>query len=307
MEVVATPTAVAEEATPAAETTETPAAETTPEATGAATNIYTVVDGDSWALIAYKTQTPIAEIRAANNMERPTRLFAGMELVIPDWDGVALVVGEPVTPTAEGGAVTAVTAASGPNLLPNASFEDDWYFYQGVSEWQIPVNWLLAVNEGPNTLTPEEGDMFIRPEVRVVPRSDLPADEHNLFVFDGNKTIKSFKNGLPIQFAVFTDIRLPAGSYRFTIRFFPDIVSVYNGGTKVWATDPLSAETRIIYNNGGTGWIPVTPGQRGTLTYDFTLTQPATVRLGGDFRNRYINTNNGWFLDNWSLVRLDTP
>jgi hypothetical protein len=40
------------------------------------------------------------------------------------------------------------------------------------------------------------------------------------------------------------------------------------------------------------------------LTYDFTVDEARTVRVGGAFRNRYIMANNGWFLDNWSLTPL---
>jgi LysM repeat protein len=302
VEVVVTPTA--EQATPTGETAATSAAETTPESTGAATNIYTVVDGDSWALIAYKTQTPVAEIRAANNMTKPTRLFAGMELTIPGWDGVALEVGEPETPEAEVASLAGVTV--GANLLPNASFEGDWYFYNGVQEWQISEGWKLAIDEGPNPFT-DADDRFIRPEVRVVSKANLPPQEHAQFVFDGEKTIKIFKGGAPVHFAVFTDLPLPAGSYRFTINFFADTVAEYNQGGKVWATHPQAAEVRFILNNGGSDWLYAAPGQKNTLTYDFTLTQPATVRLGADFRNRFINNNNGWFLDNWILQQIDTP
>lgn len=318
VEVVATPTpesGAAETAVPPTDTQPT----ATPEAAQsnvqtAVSSIYTVQSGDNMSLIAAQTGVAIAEIMAANNLTNASILTVGQQLTIPGWDGQIVnnvVSANPVSvaPTAPPAPAPppAEAVPTGPNLLLNASFEEDWYFFNGVSEWQVPIHWSLAVDEGPNTLTPEEGDVFIRPEVRVVPKSDLPAQEHNMFVLDGNKTIKSFKGGLPIHFAIFTDIPLPAGSYRFTIRFFPDVVSAYQNNQKVWATDPLAAEARIIHNGGGTGWISVTPGQRGSLTYDFTLEEPATVRLGGDFRNRNINENNGWFLDDWSLQQLGTP
>ncbi|MCL4266251.1 MAG: LysM peptidoglycan-binding domain-containing protein [Anaerolineae bacterium] len=323
VEVVATPTpesVAAEMATPATETEATATSEAAPSEAGqsneqtAVSSIYTVQSGDNMSLIAAQTGVSIGDIMAANNLTNASILTVGQQLTIPGWDGqiVNNVVSTnpgsvappaPTTPAQP----PAEAAPTGSNLLANASFEEDWYFFNGVSEWQVPIHWSLAVDEGPNTLTPEEGDVFIRPEVRVVPKSDLPPQEHSMFVLDGNKTIKSFKGGLPIHFAIFTDIPLPAGSYRFTIRFFPDVVSSYQNNQKVWATDPLAAEARIIHNGGGTGWISVTPGQRGSLTYDFTLEEPATVRLGGDFRNRNINENNGWFLDDWSLQQLGSP
>ncbi|HRQ37887.1 MAG TPA: LysM peptidoglycan-binding domain-containing protein [Chloroflexota bacterium] len=318
VEVVVTPTpeiVVEETAVPPTE----PEATATPEAAQnngqtAVSNIYTVQAGDNMSLISAQTGVSIGEIMAANNLTNASILIVGQQLTIPGWDGQIVnnvastnpVSGAPPAPPPPAEPPTEAVP-TGVNLLPNASFEEDWYFFNGVSEWQIPIHWSLAVDEGPNTLTPEEGDVFVRPEVRVVPKSDLPSAEHSLFVLDGNKTIKSFKGGLPIHFAVFTDISLSPGSYRFTIRFFPDVVIVYNQGQKVWAYDPLAAEARVIFNAGGTGWTPVTPGQRGALSFDFTLDEPATVRLGGDFRNRFINDNNGWFLDDWSLQRLEIP
>lgn len=81
----------------------------------------------------------------------------------------------------------------------------------------------------------------------------------------------------------------------------------YEGGQKVFAADPLAAEVRIIHNNGGTDWQTTNIGQRNTRTYDFTVTQTNTVRLGASFRNRFIMANNGWFIDHWSLYALTTP
>ncbi|MCB0000295.1 MAG: hypothetical protein KDE56_31235, partial [Anaerolineales bacterium] len=200
-------------------------------------------------------------------------------------------------------AATAVASVSA-NLLPNASFEGDWYFFNSINELQIPVGWAAYTDEGFNTLTADPDDVFFRPEIRVVPARDLPESERGMFIFDGENTIKAFKGGAPTSFAIYTDIALTAGTYRFSMSFFPDIVSVYNGGSKVWATDPDSAEARVILNDGGTAWATTNIATKNTVTYEFTLEQPATVRIGGAFRNRYVNSNNGWFLDDWSLVRL---
>lgn len=309
VEVMLSPTPIpTEEATAVA----TDAATLVPTATAVAGSAtYTVQAGDTLSAIATLTGVSIADIREANGLTSQSLLQTGQELSIPGWDGVPRIVPTVVnsapTATAAAAQPTLPSTAVGANLLPNPSFEDEWYFFNNINELQIPVGWSTFVDEGFNTLTADPEDKFLRPEIRVVPARDLPPNEVNLFIFDGENTIKAFKGGAPTSFGIYTDIALPAGSYRFTIHFFADIVSIYQDGQKVWATDPDAAEVRIILNDGGTAWGPVDMGMQNTRTYEFSLSAPATVRLGAAFRNRYVNSNNGWFLDDWSLQRLDTP
>jgi LysM repeat protein len=283
------------EATAVAPPTATP----TSAPTGTA---YTVRSGDTLSIIAARTGASIADIRAANNLTDSSVIIAGQLLLIPGWDGVERVVTAPPTsaappPTA---APPPPSGPTGGNLLPNASFEGDWY-YAGFNELQIPVGWQVATDEGANNLSPGAGGLFARPEIRVVPSTDLPPAEHGSFIFDGNKTLKAFKGYAPTSFSLFTDIALQPGSYRLTIRFFADTVDRYEGSNKIYSTDPQAAEMRVIHNSGGTGWQGTTSGQRGAVTYDFTVTQAGTVRLGASFRNRWAVANNGWFLDHWEL------
>lgn len=199
-------------ATPAP--TETAVAETepTPEPTATpSSNIYTVQSGDNLSIIANRTGATVAIIREANDLTADSILTVGQELVIPGWDGVERVVeaapttpaGDPAAPPPPGGELV----ATGPNLLPNPSFEGDWYFHH-YNELQVPDGWQLTTDEGPNTLEPGSGGNFYRPEVRVIPRPDLPPHEQNLFIFDGDKTIKAFKGGAPTSFSLFTDVVL---------------------------------------------------------------------------------------------------
>ena len=301
VEVAVTPTEMPEEATAVPTDTPTPVA-----------NNYVVQSGDNLSFIAAKTGVAAADILAANNLTASSFLIVGQTLVIPGWSGeivanIQLPENPPAAPVQEAETEPVQLVPVGANLLPNPSFEQDWYFFQGVSEWQIPNGWLLTVDEGANTLSPGDGGTFLRPEIRVVPKSDIPASEHALFVFDGQKTIKAFKGGAPTNFAIFTDVALQPGNYRLTLNFFPDIIGAYNGGTKIWATQELSSEARIIVDNGGTGWTVPQPGSKATLTYDFVIEEASTVRVGGAFRSRYVNHNNGWFLDDWSLQALGTP
>lgn len=296
-------------ATPAAETaaaaTAAPAPTmqpTTAPAAAAATAVpvsgarYTVQQGDSLSRIATITGVSAEAIMAANNLSNANVIVAGQELIIPGWSGETAVA-----PPTQPGQPTRPASA---NLLPNPSFEANWYFFNGVSEWQLPDNWLLSVDEGPNTLSPGSGGNFLRPEVRLLTNTDLPPGERERFVFDGIKTIKAFKGDAPTNFAIFTDVFLPAGRYRFTSNFFPDTVLAYDGGTKIWNQDPLAAEYRIIVNNGGSGWNAATVGVQNTRSYEFTLSEAQTVRIGTAFRNRFAGSNNGWFIDDWSLEAI---
>lgn len=313
VEVVASPTPEA-----ASSETAVPAAEDQPTATAAAqesnqtavSSVYTVQSGDNMSLIAAKTGVSAGDIMAANNLTNASILIVGQQLNIPGWDGQLVNNPAPNPPAANASPAPSEPPVAavpvGPNLLPNASFEGDWYFFNGVPEWQISEGWSLAIDEGPNPLT-DEDDLFVRPEVRVVSKANLPPAEHDLFVFDGLKTIKIFKGGAPVHFAVFTNLQLPAGAYRFTINFFSDAVAGYDNGVKIWATHPQAAEVRFILNSGGGDWLLANPGQKNTLSFDFTLEELTAVRLGADFRNRFINDNNGWFLDDWSLQQLGTP
>jgi hypothetical protein len=45
-------------------------------------------------------------------------------------------------------------------------------------------------------------------------------------------------------------------------------------------------------------------GQRNTFSHTFTVTEPQTMRVGAAVRGRYAILNNGWFMDHWSLRRV---
>ncbi len=304
-------------ATPSAPVATSPAATAVPPAATPTTGgvIHVVQPGDNLYRLSIRYGTTVAAIRDANQLVNVGFIVVGQELLIPGGTIPTEVADAPAAPQATpipqpGATAVAPTAVPPPpaaatNLLPNGSFEGDWYFYL-YNELQVPDGWQLAVDEGPNTLEPGSGGVFNRPEVRVVSTAALPPSEHPLFIFDGFKTVKVFKGGAPTNVSLFTDVHLQPGTYRLSISFFPDIVAEYQGGTnKVFATDPLAAEARIIHNNGGTGWQTVNIGQKNTLTYDFTVTQAGAVRVGGSFRNRFETANNGWFLDNWVLTQLN--
>jgi LysM repeat protein len=276
--------------------------------TGGTTHI--VQPGDSLFRISLTYGVPVAQIVAANNITNPSLIYVGQELVIPGAGGTTTTAppagGTVVQPTAVAPAPTTAPASppTGGNLFPNPSFEGNWYFYL-YNELQVPEGWQVATDEGPVTVTDDPGDVYFRPEIRVVSTAALPESEHSQFIFDGVKTVKAFKGGAPTSFSMFTDVPLQPGQYRMTINLFPDIVAqYYPGGRRDYSTHPLAAEYRFINNNGGTDWGTLTPGQKNTRTYEFTVTEPGTTRLGASFRSRFVAANNGYFLDNWSLERI---
>lgn len=287
------------EAEPTVEATAEPTAEPTATTAVPATeapiegDYYTIQSGDTLFTISQKTGVSTEDIMAANNMSNANVLVAGTELLIPGWTGEVAGGGQPEPPAP---APDQPVQPVGANLLPNGSFEEGWYFFQGVPEWQLPNGWSLAVNEGGN---------YFRPEIRQLSRGHLPADEQDQFVFEGWNTIKAFKGDAPTHFTIYRDIPLEAGSYRLSIRFFPDSVWGYEGNTKVYNGDPNSAEVRIIAGDGGTDWAGTNIGNKNTVSYDFTLDSAQTIRLGGAFRNRFEQSNNGWFIDNWTLQKLE--
>lgn len=200
---------------------------------------------------------------------------------------------------------TATPATIGGNLLPNPSFELGWYNLNGLPELQLPNQWTLEWVEGPNPFDPDPWNVFVRPESRVLPRDFLPPQEHPLFIWDGDHTVKIFKGEGAISFRLLSHVYLPAGTYRLEISVFPDLIVGYNpDGSKIWAPDPLSGEVRFVIAEGGSPWYLPRFGQKNTLNHTFSVPTAQTLQIGIAIRGRWAIENNGWFMDDWSLNRL---
>ncbi|MCA9897437.1 MAG: hypothetical protein H6654_09285 [Ardenticatenaceae bacterium] len=191
----------------------------------------------------------------------------------------------------------------GPNLLPNGSFEQGWYHIDNIPELQIPHGWQFTYADGANPLDPDPWNVWVRPETRVLPSAFLPPEEHELFIWDGDQTVKVFKGFGAIQFELTTNMWLQPGSYILVINVFPDLVVGYDNGQKIWAPDPLSGEVKLIAGNGTTGWLLPKFGQKNSFQARFTITTPQTVKIGAAMRGRWAIENNGWFLDDWGLYK----
>jgi hypothetical protein len=188
------------------------------------------------------------------------------------------------------------------NLLPNPSFEEGWYNLNGIPELQVANRWTLEWEEGTNPLDPDPWNAFVRPETRVLSRVFIPSHEHALYIWDGDHTVKIFKGAGAISVRLWTSTYLEPGRYRFQIQVYPDLVVDYVNGEKVWAPDPLSGEVRLYTSVGGTDWMLPVFGARNTFFYDFVVEQGGITQLGVALRGRWAIANNGWFVDDWSLV-----
>ncbi len=189
---------------------------------------------------------------------------------------------------------------SGPNLLTNGSFEGGHYNQDNVSELQMPNGWQIAFKEGPN----EFGGEWYRPETGVISAERLPADERPLFISDGQFTLKLFKGGLPTTARIFSPTNLQPGTYELKMTVFPDIVVRYSDGKKEFATDPAAGQVQLLGSTNGE-WVDVVYGQQNTLTHRFTVSAAGPVNVGVDTRAIFNYSNNGWFMDNFILQKVE--
>ncbi|WP_420630211.1 hypothetical protein [Candidatus Leptofilum sp.] len=194
----------------------------------------------------------------------------------------------------------------GGNLLVNGSFEDGWYNLNGAPEFQLPNGWIMEFDSGPTGFGGEAWDIWFPPETRVLPYYQLPEHERSLFIRHGEYTIKAFKGNGPISLRLLQDIALEPGTYVFTVYVFPDLVSSYEGG-KQFSNDPFAGEVRFISPSGGTGWLTFGAGYGtwGVFEHTFTIDTAQTVRIGVGLRGRYALDSNGFFIDDWSLQRVE--
>jgi hypothetical protein len=213
-------------------------------------------------------------------------------------------------PTAVAATATPVPAgptavAAGSNLLLNPSFEGGWYHINGIPELQIPAEWQLDWEEGPNPLDADPWNRFVRPEVRVLPTAFLPPAEWPLYIWDGEQTVKIFKGMGALNFSLTADVYVDPGIYELEINVFPDLVMSYTvGGQKIWADDPLAGEVKLLAGGNATDWILPVFGRKNTFHLVFDVPTGQTVRVGVAIRGRWAILNNGWFMDDWSLYKV---
>jgi hypothetical protein len=120
------------------------------------------------------------------------------------------------------------------------------------------------------------------------------------------RTLKIFKREGAISMRLLTELALPAGSYEFQIKVYPDMIVDYDdAGNKIWAPDPLSGELRFIVGESKSDWILPEFGRQNIFRHRFdTNSFSGAITVGVAFRGRWAILNNGWFMDDWSLYKI---
>ena len=184
-----------------------------------------------------------------------------------------------------------VNSAESTNLLSNGSFESA---ETGQNGWQTPDGWSV-ISTGENV-----GD----PDVILISSAMLPADDRDRYILDGDHTLNIVTRDAPMRVRLFTTVQLAAGTYQLTVNLYPDIVEKRTENGPQFATDPTAADVRLL-GSSASEWQSVAYGLQNNLGHQFTVDAPTTILVGIDLRAPYSYRNNGWFLDQFSLVEIN--
>jgi hypothetical protein len=180
------------------------------------------------------------------------------------------------------------------NYLKNPSFESDlksWGFW-----WAEP-----SIT---NPHDPSNGAKFQKPEVDVLSRNDLPEHERDLFILDGDHTLKIAKycGAWSTSLRQITD--LPQGTYTLQVNVFGDLVKGYtDAGEKIWGDDPQGRDGLMRFVIGGVqaAWLHLTPGAWNSKSLTFKANGLTLIHV--DVMCPFPLRNSGIFADNWTLTR----
>jgi len=201
------------------------------------------------------------------------------------------------------------------NLLRNGGFEQGWYDVSSTQ--QCPNHWKLHWTEGEQT--GDSNNFTVRPESRVLPKQQVPPDEHSLFYWDGNYTLKIFWSKAPIHVGISQDVSgLEVGrEYRFVVPVFVD--NYEWEGEKVPPSDPFAAQVRLGAGPKGVNWQDASTINfsnwanatntspyylaRTTLQFTFVATAPE-MSVFVEYSSKWGLDNNGIFMDALRLEPL---
>lgn len=182
------------------------------------------------------------------------------------------------------------------NLLRNADFEGGWF---DQSTGQVPYEWGFQYYTDNNPYDPNN---YVKPETRVILKSQLPPGEWDQFGLTGNRAIKAFKGGGTWHGTYSQILDQPLSKPgKATIPFFADLVLSYQGG-KIYATyDPNNPAGQLRVNGGN--WYLMHPGAINEPTFDLPA---GTTRLDVEWRCNYPLPGNNIFWDNPILEEVET-
>jgi hypothetical protein len=181
------------------------------------------------------------------------------------------------------------------NLLRNADFGGGWY---DQATGQVPNEWEFDYYTGANPYDPAA---YVKPETRVILKSQLPAGEWEQFGLTGSQAVKAFKGSGTWHGPYIQNLSQPLSAPgKATIRFFADLVASYNP-KKYAAYDPNNPAGQLRVN--GSPWYLMKPGVINEPVFDLPA---GTSQLKVEWRFNYPLANNGIFFDDPELVEVAT-
>lgn len=196
------------------------------------------------------------------------------------------------------------------NLFRNPSFELGWRDEGDHNQRQVPSHWRVwfAPPSTPNNFP--EGHPWSEIEMRVLTKNLLPPEEHALFFWGGEQTVKIFSPGSWFGY-FYQRVILERGTYRLAINLFPDAVDHKEGSIKVPAPDPDSALLQFHCRNLSVsdddyygGWEQLTPFlERQTRSCTFS-TKGGWCYVGAQFKFPWAIKSTAIFTDAWSLEKI---
>lgn len=249
--------------------------------------VWSLTKGKSWSDIGATVNTYMGHIA-----------YAMLNLDIPPLaDETPL---PPPTPEPEPPPVSNV------NMLKNPSFNDEDWTDATEFSGQHPKYWLVAYNDLPNEVVPSQPNYGPIEGVHKG-KGELPQDEWDLYLLDEGYCYKLFAPGpRPIWGRLKQEIPdLPAGRYKLTTRAYNDCHRKSPSG-KDYNLEPNHAQTMIKLNGKVVrDWTNLKAGE-------WHHTETAINHAGGifdlavHFRANW-GTENAFFLDDWSLVKIEEP
>lgn len=225
-------------------------------------------------------------------------LVAVCQTIGANWNSVPVPPAPPVPPEPPDPPDPPIppTPQPGGNLLRHADFEGYQTWYDGPTG-QVPNEWLFEYYLGNNPYHPWP---YVRPETRVILKSQLPAGEWEAFGLSGNQAIKAFWASGNWHGAYIQMLPEPLSKpSKATFRFFADLVTGYEP-VKTYATyDPNNPAGMVQIND--TGWVLIRPGEINELVVNIPA---GATQFKVATKFHYPLANNGIFFDNPELVEV---